>query len=79
MSQLTDLTLFQLIVPCGIKDHGVGSIKEKLRKASYGREIDETVLMDIYYKSLIKEFAEIFQLSLDVRHDFNLQENNNFN
>uniref|UniRef100_A0A0E0MP93 lipoyl(octanoyl) transferase n=1 Tax=Oryza punctata TaxID=4537 RepID=A0A0E0MP93_ORYPU len=60
----TDLTPFQLIVPCGIKDRGVGSIKEILQMASDGEERDETALIDKAYKSLLKEFAEVFQLSL---------------
>ncbi|CAN6236961.1 unnamed protein product [Urochloa humidicola] len=61
----TDLTPFQMIDPCGIKDRGVGSIKEILQKASHGREIDDALLMDMAYHSMIREFAEFFQLNLD--------------
>ncbi|CAL5060649.1 unnamed protein product [Urochloa decumbens] len=60
----TDLTPFQMIDPCGIKDRGVGSIKEILKKASHGREIDDALLMDMAYHSMIKEFAEFFELDL---------------
>ncbi|CAN6247379.1 unnamed protein product, partial [Urochloa humidicola] len=60
----TDLTPFKMIDPCGIKDRGVGSIKEILQKASHGREIDDTLMMDMAYHSMIKEFAELFQLNL---------------
>ena len=62
----TDLAPFKLIDPCGIKDRGVGSIKAILQKESDGREIDDKLLMDIAYSSLMEEFAEIFQLSLDI-------------
>jgi len=62
----TDLAPFKLIDPCGIKDRGVGSIKAILQKESGGREIDDRLLMDIAYSSLMEEFAEIFQLSLDI-------------
>ncbi|KAL6623491.1 hypothetical protein ACP70R_033370 [Stipagrostis hirtigluma subsp. patula] len=71
----TDLTPFEMIDPCGIKDRGVGSIKEILRKAHDGREIDDSLLMDIAYNSLTKEFSELFELSLDLRPDWSFQEN----
>nr|CAB3462499.1 unnamed protein product [Digitaria exilis] len=69
----TDLTPFQMIDPCGIKDRGVGSIKQILQMASQGREIDDTLLMDIAYHSMIKEFAELFQLDLDINSDCSFQ------
>jgi lipoyl(octanoyl) transferase len=61
----TDLAPFRMIDPCGIKDRGVGSIKEILQRVSDAEEIDDASLMDIAYDSMIKEFAELFQLSLD--------------
>lgn len=69
----TDLTPFQMIDPCGIKDRGVGSIKQILQKASHRREIDDTLLMDMAYHSMIKEFAELFQLDLDTNSDCSFQ------
>ncbi|VAI27726.1 unnamed protein product [Triticum turgidum subsp. durum] len=68
----TDLTPFQHIVPCGIKGRGVGSIKQILQKASNGTELNDAELMDIAYESLIKEFAEFFQLSLEPSPDLRL-------
>ncbi|XP_044947349.1 octanoyltransferase LIP2p2, chloroplastic-like [Hordeum vulgare subsp. vulgare] len=65
----TDLTPFEHIVPCGIKGRSVGSIKQILQKASSGRELNDAELMDIAYESLIKEFAEFFQLSLEPSPD----------
>lgn len=72
----TDLTPFERIVPCGIKDRRVGSIKEILQKASNGRELNDAELMDIAYESLIKEFAEIFQLALEPSPDSYLEQDN---
>ncbi|KAM3347649.1 hypothetical protein ACQJBY_021532 [Aegilops geniculata] len=68
----TDLTPFQHIVPCGIKGRGVGSIKQILQKVSNGREHNDAELINIAYESLIKEFAEFFQLSLEPSPDLYL-------
>ncbi|CAL1359075.1 unnamed protein product [Linum trigynum] len=55
----TDLAPFESIVPCGIKDRRVGSIKSLL-----GLD-DDTQLIETAYKSLIKEFSEVFDLGID--------------
>nr|GMD91059.1 octanoyltransferase LIP2p, chloroplastic-like isoform X1 [Ipomoea batatas] len=60
----TDLAAFQQIVPCGIQDRRVGSIKELQSGVSSNscNKIDDSQLMDIAYKSLLKEFCELFQV-----------------
>lgn len=65
----TDLTPFQNIVPCGIHNCGVGSIKGLLRehllsKDSGMHHIKDSKLLDIAHKSLIKEFSKVFQVEL---------------
>ncbi|RCV19310.1 hypothetical protein SETIT_3G374400v2 [Setaria italica] len=65
----TNLSPFEMTVPCGIKDSRMGSIKEILQKAPDGRGIDETSLMNQAYK----EFADVFKLSLDHSPDWSLQ------
>ncbi|GER30004.1 biotin/lipoate A/B protein ligase family [Striga asiatica] len=70
----TDITPFDHIIPCGIQDRQVGSVKgllkEKFRQKGYreGDEIgfDDYELIDIAHKSLIKEFCEVFQCDLGV-------------
>lgn len=69
----TDITPFQRIVPCGIQDRQVGSIKSlvngNFQYKRYGEdnhETDDYELINITYKSLIKEFCEVFQVDLDV-------------
>ncbi|KAM0021164.1 putative lipoyl(octanoyl) transferase [Helianthus debilis subsp. tardiflorus] len=66
----TDLSPFSRIIPCGIKDRGVGSIKELLRGSNKPSSIsgyhyeDDGKLIDIAHESLLKEFCEVFQLEL---------------
>lgn len=61
----TDMTPFQHIVPCGIRDRQVGSLSELLGQSSNGRTMNDKSLMDVTHDSLLKEFSEIFQLSLE--------------
>lgn len=71
----TDLSPFQRIVPCGIRDRQVGSIKGLLREHSHsngcGAEkhqgIDDVQLIDITHRSLVKEFCEVFQVDLQCK------------
>lgn len=68
-----DLTPFQQIVPCGIRNRKVGSIKQLLRESQashHGSSIDQfsandSLLIDMAHKSLIQEFSEVFQLKLE--------------
>ncbi|WCJ35323.1 Biotin/lipoate A/B protein ligase family [Euphorbia peplus] len=67
----TDLTPFDWIVPCGIKNRKVGSIRGLLQEvqSSSGSinadKLDDFQLMDITYKSLVKEFFDVFKLQID--------------
>ncbi|XP_061370688.1 octanoyltransferase LIP2p, chloroplastic-like [Gastrolobium bilobum] len=71
----TDLTPFKWIVPCGIRDRQVGSIKGLLRKAqscnSHGKAdldyLDDASLIRIIHRSLIEEFSQAFQLEYQHR------------
>ncbi|PIA52436.1 hypothetical protein AQUCO_01000365v1 [Aquilegia coerulea] len=67
----TDLSPFKQIVPCGIRDRQVGSIKgllEELRPSDeFGEQTlptDSSQLVDLTHRSLLREFSEVFQLSL---------------
>lgn len=68
----TDLTPFNWIVPCGIRDRKVGSIKGLLGECQSSTGcgnadihlLSDSQLIDIAHKSLIKEFSEVFQLEL---------------
>ncbi|GAB2242152.1 hypothetical protein Droror1_Dr00018927 [Drosera rotundifolia] len=70
-----DLSPFQRIIPCGIRDRGVGSIRSILEKDqafnnSTRNEMcnaDDSLLVDFAHRSLIQEFSEVFQLNLEPR------------
>ncbi|KAL6571522.1 Octanoyltransferase LIP2p2, chloroplastic [Orobanche hederae] len=62
----TDITPFQRIVPCGIRDREVGSIKDLLKENLQYEGTDDYEFIDITYKSLIAEFSEVFQVDLGV-------------
>ncbi|KAJ4874063.1 Plastidial lipoyltransferase 2 [Raphanus sativus] len=57
----TDLTPFNSIVPCGIRDRQVGSIKGLLEDGKVG----DLRLIDIAHESLLKEFSEVFKLQIE--------------
>ncbi|KAJ8538021.1 hypothetical protein K7X08_014561 [Anisodus acutangulus] len=73
----TDLSPFQQIVPCGIRDRQVGSIKGLLREHSHShsngcgignhQDIDDVQLIDITHTSLVEEFCEVFQVDLECK------------
>ncbi|KAL3527859.1 hypothetical protein ACH5RR_012515 [Cinchona calisaya] len=68
----TDMTGFRQIVPCGIEDRQVGSIKgllqefvsSKRRTNESEYRINDNQLIDMTCKSLVQEFCEIFQVDL---------------
>ncbi|XP_022752254.1 plastidial lipoyltransferase 2-like [Durio zibethinus] len=67
----TDLTPFSWIVPCGLQDRQVGSIKgllQEFQSSTSGETVtpspDDYRLIDISYKSLITEFSEVFNLEI---------------
>lgn len=65
----TDLRPFYQIVPCGIKDRHVGSIKGLLcnvneSEAENRDHIKDHQLIDLTSKSLVHEFSEVFQVDL---------------
>ncbi|XP_022642418.1 plastidial lipoyltransferase 2 isoform X3 [Vigna radiata var. radiata] len=63
----TDLSPFKWIIPCGIRDRQVGSIKELVREGvGHGRadlhHLNDASLIHITHKSLLEEFSQAFQL-----------------
>lgn len=70
----TDLSPFSWIVPCGIQDRQVGSIKKLLKKdQSSTKETDldhphDCHLLDVTHDSLIKEFSEVFEVEVSKKN-----------
>ncbi|CAI9109221.1 OLC1v1008998C1 [Oldenlandia corymbosa var. corymbosa] len=68
----TDLTGFHQIVPCGIQDRQVGSIKGLLQEFASSNIFEDghpyhsndNELIDLTSKSLVQEFCEVFQVDL---------------
>lgn len=62
----TDLAPFADIVPCGIRDRDVGSLRRLLGPPPAGaEESDDVLLMDAAHAAILREFCEVFQLSLE--------------
>lgn len=69
----TNLAPFDWIVPCGLRNHKVGSIEELVGEFSSFTMHDKMdvryiadcdLLLDVAYKSLIHEFSEVFQVDI---------------
>ncbi|XP_051129927.1 octanoyltransferase LIP2p2, chloroplastic-like [Andrographis paniculata] len=68
----TDTSPFRDIVPCGIRDRQVGTVKGLL-KENFGLPedilaINDNQLLEITYKSLIDAFCEVFQVELQMKN-----------
>ncbi|XP_004290819.1 PREDICTED: putative lipoyltransferase-like protein, chloroplastic [Fragaria vesca subsp. vesca] len=69
----TDLTPFGWIVPCGLQNYQVGSIRGLLgefesfddNRRKQLPDADDGQLLDIACKSLINEFSEVFQVGIN--------------
>ncbi|KAL1214175.1 Octanoyltransferase LIP2p2 [Cardamine amara subsp. amara] len=60
----TDLTPFNSIVPCGIRNRGVASVKGLIEDGE-DVKLDDSELLDIAHESLLNEFSEVFQLQIE--------------
>ncbi|KAL1193054.1 Octanoyltransferase LIP2p2 [Cardamine amara subsp. amara] len=67
----TDLTPFNSIVPCGIRNRGVGSVKGLIEDGE-DVKLDDSELLDIAHESLLNEFSEVFQLQIEKQTVFTL-------
>ncbi|XP_020596358.1 plastidial lipoyltransferase 2-like [Phalaenopsis equestris] len=72
----TDLAPFQHIIPCGIHDREVGTLSDLLWGSVKEPAAENSLLMDAVHDSLLREFSEVFQLSIEHKTmaDLNLLE-----
>lgn len=56
----TDLSPFRWIIPCGLQDYQVGSIRGLLGEFKHDDQ-----LLDVACKSVINEFSEVFQVMIN--------------
>lgn len=67
----TDLTPFNWIIPCGIRNRRVGSIKGLIEDGGQVKggmccnKLEDLQLIDLAHESLLKEFSEVFQLQIE--------------
>ncbi|KAL7085167.1 hypothetical protein ACP275_14G264900 [Erythranthe tilingii] len=77
LNVITDMTPFQNIIPCGIQNRRVGSIKSLLKEIfpskryveednNHHHQTVDSELIDITHKSLITEFCQVFQVDLGI-------------
>lgn len=57
-----DLTPFNWIVPCGLRNSRIGSVKRLL--GTCGEDEDEE-MNDVACRALVNEFSEIFQVEVN--------------
>ncbi|CAA7048045.1 unnamed protein product [Microthlaspi erraticum] len=65
----TDLTPFDSIVPCGIRNRRVGSIKGLIEND----KLSDLQLIDLAHESLLKEFSEVFQIQIEKKQNCDLE------
>jgi lipoyl(octanoyl) transferase len=53
----TDLSMFEYIIPCGIREYGVTSIKKLI-----GQQVDMDEVIQVYEKEFVKEFGSELEL-----------------
>lgn len=52
----TDLSMFQYIIPCGIREYGVTSIEKLI-----GQQLDMDEVIKVYHREFVKEFGFILE------------------
>ena len=64
LNVFTDLSYFDAIVPCGIADRPVGSVKQALRAAGAAVPPDGA-LLEAAFRALLVAFEDVFDVRLE--------------